>query len=144
MAAFPKYWGGSSLLLSFKIIKENLMWLFTSNSFVSVVADRDDTQSSRLLVRARIKGDIDQLFPNAEVMETPLADYRYRAWVDRQAVSNAFKKQVEGLTYTNFKNSVKDKERLRPLMNVWQAMFDHQETTVKIQKNRKDTNCVPL
>ena len=87
------------------------MWLFTSNSFVSVVADRDDTQSSRLLVRARIKGDIDQLFPDAEVMETPLADYRYRAWIDRQAVSNAFTKQVEGLTYTNFKNSVKDKER---------------------------------
>jgi len=45
--------------LSFKIIKENPMWLFTSNSFVSVVADRDDTQSPRLLVRARIKGDID-------------------------------------------------------------------------------------
>ena len=105
------------------------MWLFTSNSFVSVVADRDDTQSPRLLVRARIKGDIDQLFPNAEVMETPLADYRYRAWVDRQAVSNAFKKQVEGLTYTNFKNSVKDKERLKPLMHVWQAMFDYQKAT---------------
>ena len=120
------------------------MWLFTSNSFVSVVADRDDTQSSRLLVRARIKGDIDQLFPDAEVMETPLADYRYRAWVDRQAVSNAFAKQIEGMTYTNFKNSVKDKERLKPLMHVWQAMFDHQETTLKIQKNRKDTNCVPL
>ena len=62
MAASPKYRGGNSLLLSFKIIKENPMWLFTSNSFVSVVADRDDTQSSRLLVRARIKGDIDQLF----------------------------------------------------------------------------------
>lgn len=107
------------------------MWLFTSNTFVSVVADRDDTQSPRLLVRARIEGDIDQLFPDAEVMETPLADYRYRAWVDRQAVSNAFKKQVEGLTYTNFKNSVKDKERLRPFMNVWQAMFDQQEAVIR-------------
>ena len=107
------------------------MWLFTSNSFVSVVADRDDTQSSRLLVRARIKGDIDQLFPDAEVMETPLADYRYRAWIERQAVSNAFTKQVEGLTYTNFKNSVKDKERQKPLMHVWQAMFDHQEAVIR-------------
>ena len=107
------------------------MWLFTSNSFVSVVADRDDTQSSRLLVRARIKGDIDQLFPHAEVMETPLADYRYRAWANRKAVLNAFTKQVEGLTYTNFKNSVKDKERLRPLMHVWQAMFDHQEAVIR-------------
>ena len=107
------------------------MWLFTSNSFVSVVADRDDTQSSRLLVRARIKGDIDQLFPDAAVLETPLADDRYRAWIDRQAVSNAFTKQVEGLTYTNFKNSVKDKERLRPLMNVWQAMFEHQEAVLR-------------
>ena len=127
MAASPKNWGGSSLPLSFKIIKENPIWLFTSNSFVSVVADKDDTQSSRLLVRARIKGDIDQLFPDAEIMETPLADYRYRAWVDRQAVSNAFAKHVEGLTYTNFKNSIKDKERLEPLMHIWQAMFDHQE-----------------
>ena len=34
MAAFPKYWGGSSLLLSFKIIKENPMCVFTSNSVV--------------------------------------------------------------------------------------------------------------
>ena len=107
------------------------MWLFTSNSFVSVVADRDDTQSSRLLVRARIKGDIDQLFPDAGVMETPLADYRYRAWIDRQAVSNAFTKQIEGLNYTNFKNSVKDKERQKPLMHVWQAMFDHQEAVIR-------------
>lgn len=90
MTASPEYWGGSSLLLSFKIIKENPMWLFTSNSFVSVVADRDDTQSPRLLVRARIEGDIDQLFPNVEVMETLLADYRYRAWVDRQAVFKCF------------------------------------------------------
>ena len=72
-----------------------------------------------------------EVFPDAEVMETPLADYRYRAWIERQAVSNAFTKQVEGLTYTNFKNSVKDKERIKPLMNVWQAMFDHQEAVIR-------------
>ena len=45
----------------------------------------------------------------AEFMETPLIDYRYRAWIDCQPVSNAFTKQVEGLTYTDFKNSIKDK-----------------------------------
>ena len=29
------------------------------------------------------------------------------------------------------KSIAEDKERLRPLMNVWQAMFDHQEAVIK-------------
>jgi hypothetical protein len=44
---------------------------------------------------------------------------------------DTFTKQIEGLTYTNFKNSVKDKERQKPLMHVWQAMFDHQEAVIR-------------
>ena len=55
------------------------MWLFTSKSFLSVVADKENPKGDRLLVRSRIAGDIEELFPSADVMETPYADYRFRA-----------------------------------------------------------------
>jgi hypothetical protein len=42
------------------------MWLVLENSFLSIVQDKDN--SERLLVRARIKGDIENVFPNANVI----------------------------------------------------------------------------
>ena len=55
------------------------MWLFTSKSFLSVVSDKENPTGDRLLVRSRIMGDIEEVFPDADVMETPYADYRFRA-----------------------------------------------------------------
>lgn len=51
------------------------MWLFTSKSFVSIVVDKKDP--NRRLVRARCQGDIEELFPNANVFEDPQADYQH-------------------------------------------------------------------
>ena len=55
------------------------MWLFTSKSFLSVVADKENPTGDRLLVRSRIAGDIEEVFPDANVMETCNADYRFRS-----------------------------------------------------------------
>jgi len=38
------------------------------------VADNDEPSGTRLLVRARRQGDIERLFPDAEVATTPGAD----------------------------------------------------------------------
>jgi hypothetical protein len=103
------------------------MWLFTSKAFVSIVADRKD--SSRLLVRAREQGAIEELFPEAEVFEDLAADYRYRAFLSRDAVRDRVAAYVEGIAYDNFKNSIPhDKAAYHAACNrVWGVMYGLQE-----------------
>lgn len=91
---------------------------------LSVVADRTD--SSRLLVRARRAGDIEEVFPGAEVQETPRADYGWRASLSRSEVSAAIAAQLDGIDYPNFKDSVTDEERHTAYLEVWTAMFGYQ------------------
>lgn len=57
------------------------MWIFLPSSFISVVQKPGDTDM--LTVRARIKGDIESVFPKAKVEANKGTDYRYRARVPR-------------------------------------------------------------
>ena len=109
------------------------MWLFTSKSFLSVVSDKENPKGDKLLVRSRIMGDIEEVFSSLDAMEKPQADYRFRAWLPRTEVTRALSRYVEDLDYTNFKNSVEDKDRIRPLMRVWSTMHEHQEAQVRLR-----------
>ena len=53
------------------------MWIVLNKSFLSIVKNRNN--NSELLVRARVKGDIEKVFENADVFEDMNADYRYRS-----------------------------------------------------------------
>lgn len=97
------------------------MWIFTSDSFLSVV-DKGDPSGATLLVRARRKGDIERVFPGAEVIEGAGTDYRYRARIDREAVAQAMAEAVRNVRYGNFKSTVKDRARHDAYMGVWLAM----------------------
>lgn len=102
------------------------MWLFTSTGFVSVVADKEEPVHGDLLVRSREKQHIESLFPDAEVFSTQPSDYQWRAWVSRSEVACALVKQVENLSYTNFKNSIvhyEDDRYHEACMNVWGVMY---------------------
>ena len=103
------------------------MWLFTSKSFLSVVSDQENPSGDKLLVRARVSGDIEEIFPDATVMHTPNADYRFRAWVSRSDVADALSDYVRNLNYANFKNSVHDMQRVPALIQVWNSMYQLQE-----------------
>lgn len=85
------------------------MWVFMSDSFLSIVAYRDHPDF--LLVRARAAGDIEKVFPTAKVKHTPANDYAYRTILPRFAVEKALALYVEQIDYTNFKNSVSDHDR---------------------------------
>ena len=50
------------------------MWVFLNNAFLSIVEHREN--QNILLVRARIKGDIERVFPGVMVHKTPEADYQ--------------------------------------------------------------------
>jgi hypothetical protein len=109
------------------------MWIFTNESFLSVVAHKqfDDC----LLVRGRFKGDIEAAFPGAEVEETPEADYRFRAVLPRLAVANYIQKQVKMIDYPNFKGSIECPSRHDIYMNVWGLLESAQRRSRGILKN---------
>ncbi len=101
------------------------MWIFSRRSFLSIV---EHSQEPRLLlVRARFPGDIEHWFPEAEIAETPDADYRFRASLTRERVSEAVALRVRQINYTNFKASIEDYYRHGAYSKVWAVMKEEQE-----------------
>lgn len=101
------------------------MWVFLNNAMLSIVAQ--PSNPATLLVRARSAGDIERVFPDAEVMETPTADYRFRAEVPTETVAEALAAEVRAITYPNFKMTVSDPGRLHAYHDVWAVMARYQE-----------------
>lgn len=101
------------------------MWIFTSTSFLSIVEHTED--SGLLHVRARFRGDIEELFPNADVIETPNHDYRFRTSLPRERVAEALTRVVKAIDYDNFKNSVHETMRKDAYIRVWETMWNAQQ-----------------
>ena len=102
------------------------MWLFFSRSFLAIVDKGDDTGQT-LLVRARRKGDIERVFPFAEVVEGVGTDYKFRARVPREEVAERIAESVRNINYANFKDTVHEKQRHDAHMGVWSEMYRFQQ-----------------
>jgi hypothetical protein len=98
------------------------MWIFTSNSFVSIVEHRDDP--AKLIIRGRFKGDVDRFLGAPIEIETPDADYRFRATAKRADVEAAITRAAQAINYPNFKGSMPSRPdwRHRVAMQVWRVM----------------------
>ena len=97
------------------------MWIYTNKSFLSVVADRDNDDN--LLVRARMNGHIENVFPDASVFTMEDADYKYRALICRSEVQRAMTDQVSKIDYDNFKNSVGNRQLHDAYLKIWSVMY---------------------
>ncbi|WP_087067416.1 hypothetical protein [Cyanobium sp. NIES-981] len=102
------------------------MWLFFSDAFLSIVADKAEPTNDRLLVRARREGHIERVFPEAEVFSVEGADYSFRAWLPRARVAQACLEQVQAIDYVNFKDSISDSDYHDAAMDAWLAMYRYQ------------------
>ena len=100
------------------------MWIFLSQSFLSIVAVKDKPEI--LVVRSRISGDIEYVFPEAEVLTDIGSDYKYRAFLSRKRVAEAIATEVMNINYTNFKKSVNPYNRELAYFDVWARMIDYQ------------------
>lgn len=101
------------------------MWLFTRNSFLSLIADHDDP--NMLMVRARMRGDIHHLWPQVVVeVSPPWRDYKYRARIPRTEVAEALSREITQLSYGNFKEAagLADKRRSKFYGWIWCIMAD--------------------
>ena len=98
------------------------MWIVLNNSFLSIVKNRNN--KNELLVRARVSGDIEKVFIDADVFEDANADYKYRSYLDRKVVANAISEELMNINYDNFKSSVSKDDNMRntAYMNVWSAL----------------------
>lgn len=97
------------------------MWIYLSDSYLSIVEYRDDP--TQLLVRARCPGDLERVFgPEISVAETPTHDYRYRTVLPRQRVAEVLADRVLAINYPNFKNSVREHDRHDAYFSAWSAM----------------------
>ena len=101
------------------------MWICLNDSFLSIVTDNH--HPDRLLVRARRKGDIQSIFPDAKVQINRGTDYKYRARIQRIVVSSVIADRILNIDYDNFKDSVDDQELHDGYFRVWSTMY-------KIQK----------
>ncbi len=95
------------------------MWIFLNNAALSIVAHR--TKPETLVVRSRVAGDIEAVFPTAAVTNTPSADYAYRANVARTAVAKTLAANILAIDYPNFKNSIRDDARHTVYFGVYNA-----------------------
>ena len=103
------------------------MWTILNNAFLSIVENRED--SNELLVRSRVNGDIEKIFPKANVFQDKLADYKYRSFINRKEVASAIYNEIMKIDYDNFKNSVPktDSERLSAYGDVWSVLLKLQK-----------------
>src|SRR5262245_11224892 len=105
------------------------MWIFLNDAYLSIVVD--EKSEDNLLVRARVKGDIQRVFPKAKVTITPEADYRYRTSLPRMIVMGAIAHRIGLLGYPNFKSSIPWQDggvgRHRTYLEVWDTMKDWQD-----------------
>jgi hypothetical protein len=76
------------------------MWIFTGTAFVSIVRSLNRKgKKDLLLVRGRVAGDIQRLFPDAKVRKTPNRDYLFRAYVPREEVARVLAQKIMAIDY---------------------------------------------
>jgi hypothetical protein len=107
------------------------MWIFTKQGFVSIKQHKDDF--GKLLIRARVNGDLEKIFPGCKVSKNTGTDYKYRTTVNRAAATSVIANAVFDINYTEgFKTSVDDHHRRSPFyLRIWEMLVDMQEALSK-------------
>lgn len=112
------------------------MWILSTIGFFSVVSDGGD--SERLLVRARVRADLetlrDQYLNGLEIVEGAGTDYRYRAYVRRADFERVAAGMAADIDYSNFKNAVAARqgaERAHTYGDVWSTLYELQTSEAR-------------
>ena len=104
------------------------MWIFMPDAFVSI---SEHAEEPRLLViRARIAGDIEKVFPEAQVVETPNEDYRFRTSIARERVAHVMANRVQHINYHSVSGSIEDPDRWTTYVSVLAAMQEEQQRRI--------------
>lgn len=116
------------------------MWVFLRDSFISIV--QLDPESRLLQVRARVRGDIEHVFPEAHVAEDDSADYRFTAAISRDRIAQAVALQVTHTDYVDLIEAihVNDDDRREAYTSVWARMAQEQVRMYPPEVDAKPTS----
>jgi len=101
------------------------MWILMNDAMLSIV--RHTQQPGVMLVRARLAGDIERIFPAAQVVVGGGTEYRFRAVLLEAEVADAVSRRLLDINYGNFKASVREPKRHDAYFKVWSTMHRLQE-----------------
>jgi hypothetical protein len=109
------------------------MWIASKNGFISIVQHRE--YPDQVLFRARVRKDLESLFPQEEIISTPEADYGFRGFVSKQEAAAIISQQVMDIDYPNFKNAVaqtpNQKDKLHAYHDIWGVMWSYAKNQEK-------------
>lgn len=109
------------------------MWIASKNGFISIVQHRE--YPDQVLFRARVRKDLESLFPQEEIISTPEADYGFRVFVSKQEAAAIISQQVMDIDYPNFKNAIaqtpNQKDKLHAYHDIWGVMWSYAKNQEK-------------
>jgi hypothetical protein len=100
------------------------MWFCFNDGFCSAVQDRSDPNG--LVVRARRRKDIENIFPDKEIIVGGSTDYNYRVFCTKEEFAKLVADSIMNIKYDNFKNSVNDYDLHDLYANFWGLHYDYQ------------------
>nr|CRH04984.1 conserved protein of unknown function [Candidatus Magnetococcus massalia] len=108
------------------------MWIFLEGGrFLSIAADPADAQ--KLRVYARLPGDLEVDFPDAEILEVPAdstlpGQYRFQTILPREQVMQAIAHELEDLSYPIFRKTICNANRVLAAARCDDVMRQAQES----------------
>ena len=105
------------------------MWIASKIGFFSIVAHRD--QPGTVMIRARIKGDLENLLaalwdledPQPPIVDTPQADYRFRIIVSQPHAVSLVSRLAASIDYSNLKETVADQPDQRDKLPAYSSLW---------------------
>jgi hypothetical protein len=117
------------------------VWVFTVDGFYSVVRQDDFCQEDEVVVRARVRRDLERFLQKLEavgaeglagreILEGVGTDYAFRTVVKRAEWSRYLAVSGEETTYPTFKSlaAAGDSHRSAAYYAVWSRLYEWQET----------------
>lgn len=106
------------------------MWIATKHGFYSIV----QKAPTKFHIRARVRQDLENLRKQAgidwDILEWPLADYRYRVIVDQKGFVEVMGALALSLDYPNFKSQIAatpdQRAKLDAFHQIWALLSDLQ------------------
>jgi hypothetical protein len=101
------------------------MYICLKDAFLSITEKY--CKPDELMVRARMAGHIENVFPNAKVKCDKRYDYWYTAVLPRDEVAAVIAKRVMEIKPGSIKDAVKDPHLKEAYYTVWSTMEELQE-----------------
>lgn len=110
------------------------MWIASTSGFYSIVQHRDFPD--QVLIRARVKKDLESIFDPSRIVFTPDGDYQYRVFLNKAEAGKIFLDKMMKIDYSNFKNHVaqnpEQRDKLDAYHEIWRVMWDYSTNQQKL------------